>query len=183
DSAAVAALLWMIAMIAATLIAQPAAAPVMFVVCVMFAALNVTVERLLGAWVEKLLAKRRSREAFVSLFILAMISLQFLNPLMQKYGGGLVTVVRSWLPYLWLLPSSFAGDAVARSVQHQWAAAAFRLGALAVYVALCTALLWRRYAQLYSGEELSETAAPARKEKPAAISATDENEVLGFLPP
>jgi len=183
DSAAVAALLWMIAMIAATLIAQPAAAPVMFVVCVMFAALNVTVERLLGAWVEKLLAKRRSREVFFSLFILAMISLQFLNPIMQKYGRGFVAVVRGWLPYLWLLPSSFAGDAVARSVQHQWAVAALKLSVLAVYVALFTVLLWMRYAQLYCGEELSETAAPARKERRAAISATDGNDVLGFLPP
>ena len=183
DSAALAAMIWMIAMIAATLIAQPAAAPVMLVACVMFTALNVTVERLLGAWVEKLLAKRRSREVFFSVFILAMISVQFLNPIMQKYGGGLVTVVRGWLPYLWLLPSSFAGDAVARSVQHQWAAAALKLGALAVYVALFTVLLSMRYAQLYSGEELSETAAPARKEKRAAISPSDENEVLGFLPP
>jgi len=183
DSAALAALIWMIAMLAATLIAQPAAAPVMLVVCVLFAALNVTVERLLGAWVEKLLAKRRSREVFFSLFILAMISLQFLNPIMQKYGRGFVTVVRGWLPYLWLLPSSIAGDAVARSVQHQWAAAALKLGALALYVALFTVLLWMRYAQLYSGEELSETAAPARKEKRAAISPSDENEVLGFLPP
>ena len=61
DSAALAALIWMIAMLAATLIAQPAAAPVMLVVCVLFAALNVTVERLVGAWVEKLLAKRKSR--------------------------------------------------------------------------------------------------------------------------
>ena len=183
DSAALAALIWMIAMLAATLVAQPAAAPVMLVVCVLFAALNVTVERLLGAWVEKLLAKRRSREVFFSLFILAMVSLQFLNPIMQKYGRGVVTVVRGWLPYLWLLPSSFAGDAVARSVQHQWAAAALKLGALAVYVALFTVLLWMRYAQLYSGEELSETAAPARKEKRAAISPSDENEVLGFLSP
>ena len=183
DSAALAALIWMIAMLAATLIAQPAAAPVMLVVCVLFAALNVTVERLVGAWVEKLLAKRKSREVFFTLFILAMVSLQFLNPIMQKYGRGVVTVMRGWLPYLWLLPSSFAGDAVARSVEHQWAAAALKLGALAAYVALFTVLLWMRYAQLYSGEELSETAAPRRKEKRAAISPSDENEVLGFLPP
>src|SRR5207245_10756733 len=76
-----------------------------------------------------------------------------------------------------------AGAAVARSVQHRWAAAALKLGALAVYVWLFTVLLWMRYAQLYSGEELSETAAPARKEKRVAISPSDENEVLGFLRP
>jgi len=183
DSAALAALIWMTAMVAATLVAMPAAAPVMLLVCTMFAALNVTVERLLGAWVEKLLAKRRSREIFFSLFILAMISLQFLNPIMQRYGRTLLAAVRDWLPYLWLLPSSFAGDTVARAVEHQWAQAALKLGALAVYVALFTVLLWMRYSQLYSGEELSETAAPARREKRAVIAPSDANETLGFLPP
>jgi ABC-2 type transport system permease protein len=184
DSAALAALVWMIAMVAAAAIALPAIAPVMLLACVMFAILNVTIERLLGAWVEKLLAKRRSREVFFSLFLLAMVGLQFLSPIIQKYGRGILTVVRAWLPYLWLLPSSFAGDAIARSAQHQWTAAALKLGGLCVYVGLFTVLLWMRYAQLYSGEELSETVAPARKEKRATIVAsTDENEIRGFLDP
>jgi ABC-2 type transport system permease protein len=184
DSAALAALIWMSAMLAATLISLPAAAPVMFLVCLMFAALNVTIERLLGAWVEKLLAKRRSREVFFSVFILAMISLQFLNPIMQKYGHTLVAALRGWIPYLWLLPSSFAGDAVARSVEHQWAAAALKLGALAFYLGLFTVLLWMRYTQLYSGEELSETAAPALKGRRTAVFVASEvNETPGFLPP
>src|SRR6266851_1260747 len=50
DSAALAALVWMAAMTAATLVAQPLAAPVMLLVCVLFAVLNITMERLLGAW-------------------------------------------------------------------------------------------------------------------------------------
>src|SRR5258707_2056310 len=58
DSAALAALVWMAAMIAATFVAQPVVAPVMLLVCVMFAVLNITMESLLGAWVEKHLAKR-----------------------------------------------------------------------------------------------------------------------------
>jgi hypothetical protein len=183
DSAAIAALVWMLAMIAATLIAQPLAAPAMLVACVLFAAMNITMERLLGAWIEKLLAKRRSREFFFSIFILAMVSLQFLNPLMQKYGKNIAHLVRGWLPYLWLLPSSFAGDAVARSVEHEWAAAALKLAGLLVYFAIFTVLLWMRYSTLYSGEELSESAAPARIEKRARPAEPDQEERLGFLPP
>jgi ABC-2 type transport system permease protein len=183
DSAALAALVWMAAMIAATFVAQPVVTPVMLLVCVMFAVLNITMERLLGAWVEKLLAKRRSREIFFTLFILAMISMQFLNPIAQKYGRTLIPIVRNWLPYLWLLPSSFAGDAVALATQYHWGAALLKLFGLALYLLLFSFLLWKRYAQLYSGEELSETAAPTRKERRAALTAADENDAFSFLPP
>ena len=182
DSAAVAALVWMAAMIAATLVTLPAAAPVMLLVCALFAALNVTIERLLGAWVEKLLAKRRSREFFFTLFILAMVGLQFLNPLMQRYGRELLPMLQGWLPYLWILPSSFAGDAVARAVEHQWAAVVLKLSGLAIYVLIFSVLLWMRYAKLYAGEELSETAAPARKEKRAAVADSDGKDPFDFLP-
>src|SRR6266446_4920129 len=130
DSAALAALVWMLAMLAATLVAQPFAAPVLLLVCGLFTVLNITMERLLGAWVEKLLAKRKSREAFFALFVLSMVSLQFLNPLMQKYGHALVPVLRSWVPYLWLLPSSFAGDVLAQSAAHHWAMAFLKVAGL-----------------------------------------------------
>jgi ABC-2 type transport system permease protein len=183
DSAALAALIWMAAMVAATLVAQPMAAPVMLIVCAMFAVLNITMERLLGAWVEKLLAKRRTREVFFTLFILSMVSLQFLNPILQKYGRILAPMVRSWLPYFWLLPSSFAGAAVAQVTQHQWLAALLKLFGLAMYLLLFSFLLWKRYAQLYAGEELSETAAPLRKEKRTELTAADGSDALSFLPP
>ena len=183
DSAALAALVWMLAMLAATLVVQPFAAPVLLLVCVLFTVLNVTMERLLGAWVEKLLAKRKTREIFFTLFILAMVSLQFLNPLMQRYGRSLVPIVRRWVPYLWLLPSSFAGDSVAQFAGHHWGTAVLKLGGLAVYTAIFTALLWMRYTQLYSGEELSEGVAPTRKEKRAALTAEDTRETVTFLPP
>lgn len=182
DSAALAALVWMLAMIAATVVAQPIAVPVMLVVCLLFVALNITIERLVGAWVEKLLAKRRSREFFFTLFILAMISLQFLNPFLQRYSRSIVPVLRHWVPYLWVLPSSFAGDAVARFVDHQWAAAVLKLLGLVLYFLLFSAFLWMRYKQLFSGEELNETAAPARMQKRVAVSAPDEEESFTFLP-
>jgi ABC-2 type transport system permease protein len=181
DSAALAALVWMGAMIAATLATLPAAVPVMLLACAAFAVLNVTIERLLGAWFEKLLAKRRSREFLFTLFILAMVCLQFLNPLMQKYGRSLVPVFKGWLPYLWILPSSFAGDAVARAVEHQWAAVALKLSGLGVYVLIFSILLWMRYSRLYRGEELSETSAPARAERRAA-GASHRRDPFDFLP-
>ena len=182
DSAALAALVWMAAMIAATLVVQPVAVPALIVVCILFTVLNITIERLVGAWVEKLMAKRRTREFFFSIFILAMVGLQFLNPLMQKYGRQLVPVVRGWLPYLWLLPSSFAGGVVAQFIGQHWGMALLQLGALCLYVGLFSVLLWMRYAQLYAGEELSEGLAPARKKKRGTVPAESGADSFIFLP-
>jgi ABC-2 type transport system permease protein len=183
DSAALAALVWMLAMLAATFVAQPSAVPVLLLVCLFFTIMNITIERLIGAWVEKLLSKRKTREVFFTLFILTMVSLQFLNPLMQRYGHALLPIVRAWLPYLWLLPSSFAGDTIAQSAGRHWGAAILKLCGLAAYTAIFTTLLWMRYSQLYSGEELSEGVAPARKEKRAALSPEDSRDTVTFLPP
>jgi ABC-2 type transport system permease protein len=183
DAAAVAAVIWMAAMIAGTLVSQPSAVPAMLLVCALFAAMNVTIERLLGAWLEKLLSKRRSREALFGLFILFMVSLQFLNPLLQKHGSEVKALIHAVLPYLWLLPSSFAGDFVARASEGRWSAGLLELAGLMVYALIFSWLLWRRYAKLYAGEELSEGIAPAAKANRTLSEDVDDTDSLGFLPP
>jgi len=183
DASAIAALIWLACMVAGTLAARAGAAPVMLVACVLFAVLNVTIERLIGAWLEKLLSKRRSREAFLTLFILSMISLQLLNPFLQKYGSQTKVILQRAWSYLWVLPSSLAGDFVARLSEGAWLQGALRFAGLLVYVLFFSALLWRRYAKLYAGEELSESEAPAVKEKRLAHAADEERDPLSFLPP
>jgi ABC-2 type transport system permease protein len=183
DAAALAALIWMGAMIAGTLGSQPTAAPTMVLVCALFAVLNVTIERLMGAWLEKLLAKRRSREALFGIFILCMVSLQFLNPILQRHGNQAKAVIQTVLPYLWLLPSSFAGNFVARASEGQLPGALLQLGGLLAYVMVFSVLLWRRYAKLYAGEELSEGSAPEPRTKRTETMEADNSDTLGFLPP
>jgi len=183
DAAALAALVWMGAMIAGTLVSQPTAVPAMLLVCALFAALNVTIERLMGAWLEKLLAKRRSREAIFGIFILCMVSLQFLNPILQRHGSEAKAVIQTVLPYLWLLPSSFAGSFVARTSEGQWSGALLHLGGLLAYVLVFGVLLWRRYAKLYAGEELSEGTAPESRTKRTETIEVNDSDTLGFLPP
>jgi len=183
DAAAVAAVLWMGTMLAATLISRPSAFAAMLLACTGFALLNVTIERLLGAWLEKVLAKRRSREVVFSIFILSMVSLNFLNPLLQRHGKEVAALAQKGLPYLWILPSSFAGNFVARAAGGEWAGGMIQLAGLAAYVAVFSALLWQRYAKLYVGEELSEGVAPARVIKRVTADSADQREPLGFLPP
>lgn len=182
DAAAVAALIWMGAMIAGTLASQPIAVPAMLVVCGLFVVFNVTVERLQGAWLEKLLSKRRSREALFGIFILSILLLQFLNPLLQRHGNEVKAIILKVLPYLWLLPSSFAGNFVARLSEGQWLPAFTNLAGLLTYAVVFSGLLWRRYAKLYAGEELSEGIAPTTRKRRAASENLDESDSLGFLP-
>jgi ABC-2 type transport system permease protein len=183
DAAAIAAVIWMGAMVAGTLAAQPGAAPAMLLACVLFAAFNTTVERVTGAWLEKILSKRRAKEVMFTIFVLSMISLQFLNPILQKHGAEVKELAQGVLPYLWLLPSAFAGNLVAKSSEGEWRAALLQLAGLAAYVALSSLLLWRRYARLYAGEDGSEGAAPERPARAEAGDARDDYDSLGFLPP
>ena len=183
DAAAIAALVWMGAIVAGTLMAQASALPAMIVACALFALLNVTMERLFGAWLEKLLAKRRSREVLFTLFILSMISLQFLNPFLQKHSKEVAGMAERALPYFWILPSSFAGNFVARASTGHGTGAIIHLVGLAVYVVLFGVLLRLRYMKMYEGEELSEGAAPSLNIKRAAAEPADDTETLGFLPP
>jgi len=182
DSAAIAATIWMLAMVLSTVISLPSAAPIMLLACLLFIAFNVTVERLLGAWLEKLLAKRRSREIFFAIFIFSMICLQFLNPFLQKYGNRVKPFVQWMLPYLWLLPSSLAGDTISNFIAHRWGSVLLKLAGLSLYVLFFSVFLWRRNAKLFAGEDLGESAAPAVAAKRAVARESLRQELFAFLP-
>jgi hypothetical protein len=111
------------------------------------------------------------------------VSLQFLNPILQRHGSEAKAVIQTVLPYLWLLPSSFAGNFVARASEGPWSGALLHLGGLLVYVLVFGVLLWRRYAKLYAGEELSEGTAPEPRTKRTETIEVDDSDTLGFLPP
>jgi ABC-2 type transport system permease protein len=162
DFSALASICWLLSMTAGAATAKPGVLPAMLLIFAPFILLNVTLERLIGSWLERLLARRRTRELFLGLFVLSMISLNFLNPLMQRYGASAQPLFLRLLPYFAWLPPSLAGRALTAVTRLQPAAFLLSFVALLLYVALFSALLWRRFAAQYRGEELSETAAPAR---------------------
>lgn len=165
DFAAVAAVCWVVAMILGAARARPEVLPVMVVVCVLFVLMNVTLERLIGSWLEKILAKRKTRELFIGLFVLCMVSLNFLNPVLQRYGNAARPKFLEYLPYLAWLPGSLAGNAVAGSVRGDMRAILLGAAGLVVWLGVTSGFLWRRFAAQYSGEEISESAAPAPTKK------------------
>jgi ABC-2 type transport system permease protein len=175
DFAAISSICWIAAMIAGAATARLNIAPAMLLVSGLFVLINLTVERLVGSWLEKVMAKRKARELFLALFVMSMVSLNFLNPAFQKFSHGARPRFMHIVPYVSWMPGSLAGHAVSTAVAADARGYWLAMAGLFVWAVVASALLWRRFAALYAGEELSESAAPVvavrRKEKEQAISA------------
>ena len=172
DFGAVSAILWILSMLAGAARARADVVPAMAIASALFVLVNVSMERLVGSWLEKILAKRRTREVFLGLFILSMVSLNFLSPLMQQYGQSARPRILVLLPYISWLPGSLAGNAVAAAAMgnHRFLSAT---AGLLVWLVVTSGLLWQRFEALYRGEETSEAPAPTavrRRERKAASS-------------
>ena len=179
DFAALSSICWIVAMILGAAAARLSAVPVLVAASVLFVILNVTVERLIGSWLEKLLSKRKFREIFLGVFVLSMVSLNFLNPLMQRYGKDFRPRILEFLPYVSWLPASLAGNAVS-SPDARGASLSF--AGLLLWIVVTSGLLWNRFATQYSGEELSESDVPAiMKRKDRRRDALTEQQ--GIIPP
>jgi ABC-2 type transport system permease protein len=165
DFAALSSICWVLCMIAGAAAANYSVVPAMILASILFVLINLTLERLIGSWMEKLLAKRRTQELFIGLFILSMVSLNFINPLLQRGGLGAKPQFFQITPYLNWLPGSLAGNAMkavaSANLRGYWLA----IAGLAVWAVAASAFLWQRFAALYAGEVISESAAPAVAKK------------------
>jgi hypothetical protein len=145
--------------------------------------LNVTLERLLGAWVERVFARRHAREVFLGIFILAMISLQFVAPVVQRHSVEIHVRLPRVVAYARPLPPSLAGQVVAAGSRSDWRGASTALAGLAIYALIFSGLLLQRFAAQYRGEELSESSSSARRASPN-LTKTDSGEgALSILSP
>jgi ABC-2 type transport system permease protein len=183
DFSAVASLCWLASMTLGATLAKPGVLPEMLLVVALFVMLNVTLERLIGSWLERLLSRRRTRELFFVLFILSMLSLNFINPAVSRYGASLRPLAQQIIPYLAWLPPSFASKAVVSGAQSNFATFALGSIGLLAYGAVFSVFLWRRFAAQYHGEELSETAAPGPVAKHSAAKEEDAPDRLSALSP
>jgi len=183
DFSSLASVCWLLFMTVGAAVAKPGVLPAMLLIVALFMLLNVTLERLIGSCLERLLSRRRTRELFLGVFVLSMVSLNFVSPLMQRYGASARPAFFRLLPYFVWLPPSLAGRAVDAVSQFQPAGFVLSSATLLFYVVLFTALLWRRLSAQYRGEELSETAAPTRSSVRATAGNEGGADHLSLLPP
>jgi ABC-2 type transport system permease protein len=183
DFSAIAGLCWLLSITLGAAVARPEVVPALLLVNLLFVLMNVNLERLIGSWLERLLARRRTRELFFALFILSMVSLQFISPLVERYGDAARPWVRLALPYLAPFPGSLAGRAVAGAATNQNGDFFLGLAGLSLYVLLFAALLWFRFSAQYRGEELSEAPAPSRVIPRPVAPEGSQADALSLLSP
>ena len=162
DFTGLAAVCWTISIVLGAVATDLAVLPAMLVIAVCFILFNIALERLLGSWMERLLARRRTRELFFAGFILVMVALQLVGPLLNRYGNSAEPLLVRAVPYFAYFPASLAGKGVGAAAAGDYGEFAIAVAGIASYALLFGGLLWRRFAAQYRGEELSETPAPEK---------------------
>jgi ABC-2 type transport system permease protein len=195
DPGAVASVFWLFAMGIGLGFARPALLPWALLVLVAFAAMNLFFARMLLAWIEKWLARRRTREIMGFVFILLIISFQLIGPITQHFQRKHTHLQTGWvlalLPVANALPPGLAGRALQSGLASNFALAGQSLLFLALYAAAFFWLLRIRLAAQFRGENLGETSAaapvagPTRKapSPPAAKIAASSWEIPGLSRP
>lgn len=178
DPGAVASLVWLFAMWIALTFARPGLFLWGFLVLLAFAAMNLFFARMLFAWIEKWLARRRTREIVGFIFILVIISFQLIAPAVQHFQHNHTQLESAWLLKLVsvsnALPAGVAGRALQFGITGPFIAAIDSFLFLLLYAAAFLWLFRARLTAQFRGENLSETSAaptaPALRSKSTARS-------------
>jgi ABC-2 type transport system permease protein len=180
DFAALSSIIWIICMLIGAAVGRISVLPAIALVSLFFIVINVTLERLMGSWLEKLLSKRKSRELFIALFVMCMVSLNFINPAIQRYGQGAKPKLLELVPYLSWLPGSLAGNAVGAAVKADLSSYSLNIAGLLVWAVIASIFLWQRFATQYAGEIVSDSVAPsvAKKRVKARVDGVERPGLL-----
>ncbi|HEV2313787.1 MAG TPA: hypothetical protein VGR94_00655, partial [Candidatus Acidoferrales bacterium] len=160
DPGAITSLFWLFCMWVGLAVARPAMILWGLIVLLLFAAMNLLLGRVILLWTEKWLARRRTREVLGFIFILAMLSFQFIGPAINHLQHQHARIQASWamtlLPVARALPPGVAGHSLTYALgDHSFSAAVWFLF-LAIYGVAFFFLLRTRLVAQYRGENLSE---------------------------
>src|SRR5579864_1397315 len=197
DPFALAGILWHITMCIGISIARPDLKWWAALALACSVLMNLLFNRMLYAWLERLLAKRRTREIITALFILFFICVQFSGLILQKWGPAIKSALESSAGVLRALPPALAGTAIEHAANGDSSAALLTTSLLALYaVAFGGLFAFRAHAQ-FTGEDLGESAAPVRRKTatpraqisvPASVvnptlESADAQQVSGLISP
>jgi ABC-2 type transport system permease protein len=185
------AVLWLAGLAAGIGAQRPRLLPWALLVFATFAAFNISLNRAIFSWIERWLARRKSREILALFFFLFVIGLQFISPLTNYYLGHYKRLHRPpafalALPFLSIerfSPPGLASAAVSRSLESDFSLAFGAFALLGLYAIILLALLHVRLLAQYRGEDLSQ--APAlvvgRKRNQAVPAGWDVGGLSGSV--
>lgn len=161
--------LWLLAMAVGAGRAEARLFPWALTVCAAFALMNILLARMIFSWLERWLARRRTREIMGVLFLVVVIGFQFIGPAVNHFGKGsdvaLTRAVAQLLPAERILPPGLAAASMADAQAGSWTHA---LGSFTLLCGYGVAFLWLlnfRLRAQYLGENLSEGMARVAPQK------------------
>jgi ABC-2 type transport system permease protein len=179
--------LWLCGIAVGVGFAAPRLFPWAVLLLATFGALNILLARAIFAWIERWLARRKSREVLGVVFFLFIISFQFIGPVLNHYQGGKHArsawpgVAVELLPAEKFTPPGLAGAALGAASRGDFGIA---LGSWALECCYAAVFLWLLDVRLraqYRGENLSE-GAPRASAAAAGKTAVREGLALPGLP-
>jgi ABC-2 type transport system permease protein len=185
---------WLLGITIGAGIASPSLLPWVAIVLLTFALFNVLLTQMIFAWVEKWLLQRRTREILGVVFFLLFMSIQFIGPLLHRYGHGAQMEIGKFTAQIssiqQFLPPGAASHSIAQMSHAQWAFGLVSYFLLGIYTLSVFWLLSARFRAQYRGENLSEASVPKKSTTkqsiqrgwnlpriPGPIAATFEKEV------
>ena len=176
DPFAAAGILWHAAIGLGVAVARPDLIGWTALALALSVAMNLLFNRFVFSWLERLLAKRRSREIVTALFVLLIITFQFSGILWQRRGPAMAEALRNTAGLWGMLPPGLAGVVMERASAGDAAAALRTAGLLLAYAVVFGGLFALRVRAQFTGEDLGESPAPVRetrvtKRPPAATPA------------
>lgn len=185
--------LWLVGIAVGVGIADPGLFPWAVLLLATFGAFNILLARAIFAWIERWLARRKSREILGVVFLLFIVSIQFIGPVMGRYGNHrgrhtrsvIPGVAANLLPAEKFTPPGLVGASLDAASSGNPGTA---LGSWAIECGYAAVFLWLLDARLraqFRGENLSEGVAP-RAAAAAAAGKTAVREGLalpGFSAP
>jgi ABC-2 type transport system permease protein len=132
--------------------------------------MNLLFNRMMFTWLDRLLAKRRTREIMVVVFTLFILGMQFSQFLFRQEGHRIAATVARWMPVLTLLPPGRVAAGLVAAFEARPLDALTAAGGVLLYAAAFAGLYTIRLRAKYRGEDLGESAAPSVR-KPAKVRA------------
>jgi ABC-2 type transport system permease protein len=156
DPVAVAALYWLLAMLAGMAVASPSVLLWAIPGLAALALVSLLLNRAIFAWLSRWLAQRRTREILGAVFILFMLSFQLTGPLAGRYGKHALPLATRLASAGRLLPPGMAATAITAGRAGHAGSAGAEFAGLLAYCAVLGWLLSLRLRAEYRGENLSE---------------------------
>jgi len=144
-------------------LARPSLLPWTALVLVTFALFNLVLMQAVFAWLERWLAQRRTREIIGVLFILLMLSFQFIGPMAERFGRAsrphFDRTTRIAAQAQAFLPPGLAATSIAQVSHGRYFSGFGALLGLGAITTMLGSLLHLRLRAQFLGENLSEAAA------------------------